>query len=211
MKTLCLLLIFSIQTTLSFAELHTPDTIFSTKDALLQQDINVRRTTTAAHQKQKYQEYQPQEALPMPEILPVQQALYPIMYYQPRYWQIAAWQQQQAAMRLAAYRPPTPMFFPKPQLTPQPRPTNTPQLTPTPIAQKKVIQEKVIIEKVITIYITPTPPDTTQVQEHLAELAAQTKQARQDAIRWMGISIVFGAVTGGMFVYLLKHPTKKEG
>ncbi len=151
--------------------------------------------------------------MPAPVLFRPMYPQYP-MYYQPpvRYvmasahyatvypfvWQPDVWQSE-----------PEPVSEPIP--TPRPKPTATPQPAP------KTVQEKVIIEKVITVIVTPTPqantsePGTTkrQAQAHLAELASQTKQARQSALRWMTISIAFGIITGGMFVYILSHPKKE--
>ncbi len=182
MKTLLLLLIFSLQTTLCFAELHTPDTILSTKESLLQQDINIRRTTTAAHKTQKYQEYQSQDILSTPAIIPFQQAMFPVIYYLPPYWQLQAWKQQQAAMRFAAYYPPVPEFFTEPEPEPTPRPTTTPEPAAESEAQLQDAQLRITSKHTKTEAILPAT--LTQAQKDLINvLVAQQLVAEREQLQ----------------------------
>jgi hypothetical protein len=209
-----------------YAELHEPDGMLSTSEAMLEQDVNARRTVRVEHADMTQGTSQPQDTLPVPEIIPFPQAMYPVVYYQPPAWQIQMWQQQQAmrqharALQLAAYYPPMPEMFlmPEPEPTATPRPTATPQPTPTPIVQnviekRTVVEEQVIVKKVVTVHVTATPaptatPDAAARIQHLEQLIAKAEEAKHAAILWLSIFIGFGIFITAIFVYWLKSDHK---
>lgn len=145
----------------------------------------------------------------------------PIMYQQPMY---AAPYPQQYSQSVAEWLFGTPRSRPLPAEVAEPAPET--------VQVAAVIAPQPFFREAPTpVPALPTPvPETTQsdlsaiaqadaarikeqadAEQHLALLAQATRQAQQDAFRWMGLTIAFGLLTGGVCLYVFWHTGYKEG
>ncbi len=186
---------------LAFADLPIPEKL-SVKKATWQNDDNIRTfpEQTVVETFESTQTWAGEE-LPIPERIPVQNMIFPPIAYRqtifvPTYYQMPAWQRQQAAMQQAAmqqaamrqvaYYPPAPMFF-EPELTQAPTPTPTPaapktetqemqRQAPPQDAQLRITSEHTETEAIL-------PATLTQAQKDLInELVAQQLVAEREQL-----------------------------
>lgn len=91
---------------------------------------------------------------------------------------------------------------PKPRATPTPEPapgTTQPDLSAiAPADAARIAAEQMAAEQ-------------AAAEQHLALLAQETRRAQRDAFRWMGLTIAFGVLTGGICLYIFWHAGYKEG